>query len=157
MGKELDEFTRLLGEAQKSAVKPQMVWANVKEVDWDNKRMVAIGLIDELEYYDVLLGLGHIDKRPKVGSKCLLGIIGNHSAFTFLIEAEHVEEMTVVSNETELTVKEDGLVVRKANESLKDVLNDFIDEVNKIIVINGTTINKVAVTEIKQRLNTILK
>lgn len=157
MGKELDEFTRLLREAQKAAVRPQMVWATVKSVDWDKKRMVAIGLIDNLEYYDVLLGLGHVHKRPKQGSKCLLGVIGNHSAFTFLIEAEEVQEMLVVSNETQLTVKEEGFILKKGDESLTDVLNDFIDEVNKIVVINGTTIDVPAVTLIKQRLNTILK
>lgn len=153
----LDEFVRLLKEKQKSQTQPQVVWATVKTVDWEKRTMVATGLVDDLEYYDVLLGLGNTYKKPKQGSKCLLGVIGNHSAFTFLIEAESVEEMLVVSGESEMTVKEEGFIIKRADQSLTQVLNDFIDEVNKIVVINGTTINVAAVTLIKQRLNTILK
>ena len=153
----LDEFVRLLKQKQKSEVQPQMVWATVKSVDWEKRTMVAIGLVDDLEYYDVLLGLGHTYKRPKQGSKCLLGVIGNHVAFTFLIEAENVEEMLVVSGQSEMTVKEEGFIIKRADQSLTQVLNDFIDEVNKIVVINGTTINVAAVNLIKERLNTILK
>ncbi|WP_228235939.1 hypothetical protein [Allomuricauda sp. M10] len=152
-----DEFVRLLKEKQKSEIQPQMVWATVKSVDWEKRTMVATGLVDDLEYYDVLLGLGNTYKKPKQGSKCLLGVIGNHSAFTFLIEAESVEEMLVVSGESEMTVKEEGFIIKRADQSLTQVLNDFIDEVNKIVVINGTTINVAAVNLIKQRLNTILK
>jgi len=157
MTKKLDEFVRLLKALQKAEVKPQMVWATVKEVDWKKKQMTAIGLIDNLEYYNVLLGLGHIAKKPKVDSNCLLGVIGNHDAFTFLVEAQEVEEMVVVSDTAEMTIKNDGFIIKKGNESLTNVLNDFIDEVNKIVVINGTTINVAAVTAIKNRLNTILK
>lgn len=134
-----------------------MVMATVKSVDWPNRKMVATGLVDDLEYYDVLLGLGHVDKKPRVGSKCLLGIIGNHEAFTFLVHAAEVEEMVVVSGPTELTINEDGYRIKKGNETLAQVLNDFFDEVMKIIVVNGTTINVPAVTAIKQRLNTVLK
>lgn len=157
MGKELDEFERLFKGHLKSGVKPKMVWATVKEVDWNTKTMTVVSLVDDLEYYDVLLGIGSVYKKPTPGTKCLLGVIGNKDVATFLIEAEAVEEMAYKSDQSEFIIKEDGFVVKKGTETLIEVLNDFIDEVNKIVVIQGNTINKAAVTTIKQRLNTILK
>lgn len=152
----LEEFTRLMKEQGKSAVKPQLVWAKVKEVDWESKTMTATDLVDGLDYFDVLLGIGAVYQKPKLGAKCMLGVLGNKASATFLIEAEAIEETIYISDKTKFVIKENGFVIQQNKESLKSVLNDFIDEVNKIVVIYGNTINKGAVTAIKQRLNTIL-
>lgn len=157
MSKKLDEFVRLMKQGQKAMVKPQMVWAIAGDVDSEKNTMTATGLIDKLEYYDVLLGIGHITKIPKKGAACLLGIIGGHSAFTFLIEAENVTEMKIISDKTNFIINENGYLIKQDEESLTAVLNEFIDEVLKIVVINGRSVNVPALTEIKQRLNTILK
>jgi hypothetical protein len=152
----LDEFIRLQKEQGKKAVKPQLVWAKVKSVNWDAKTMVATDLIDDLDYFDVLLGIGAVYQKPKVGAKCLLGVLGNKASATFLIEAEQIEETIFTNDKTVFEIKENGFVIKQNNESLKSVLNDFIDEVNKIVVIYGNTINVAKVTTIKQRLNSIL-
>ncbi|PKP26196.1 MAG: hypothetical protein CVU03_05015 [Bacteroidetes bacterium HGW-Bacteroidetes-2] len=89
-------------------------------------------------------------------SKVLLGILEKQESAAILVDAETVEELIYKSGASEFTIKEQGYIVKKGNESLKNILNDFIDEVNKIIVVNGTTINVGAVTAIKQRLNTVL-
>lgn len=157
MSKKIDEFVRLLKNGQKANIKPQMVWAIATEINADNNTMTAKGLIDDLEYYDVLLGLGHIDKIPNTGAKCLLGIIGGHSGFTFLIEADSVKEMRVQSKNTNFIVDENGYQITQNQESLTAVLNDFIDEVLKIVVVNGRSVNVPVLTQIKQRLNTVLK
>ena len=133
------------------------IWATVKTVDWDAKTMIAIGLVDDLEYYDVLLGIGSIARKPKVGTKCLLGVIGGKEASTFLIECEEFEEIVFQSNNTQVTISQDGTSISKGNESLISILSDWIDEVSKIVVIQGNTINVAAMQAIKQRLNTILK
>lgn len=152
----LEEFTRLMKEQGKAAVKPQLVWAIVKEVDWDAKTMTATDLLDGLDYFDVLLGIGAVYQKPTIGTKCMLGVLGNKASATFLIDAEAVEETIYTSDKTKFVIQENGFIIKQSEESLKSVLNDFIDEVNKIVVINGNTINKVKVTAIKQRLNTIL-
>ena len=152
----LDEFTRLLKEQGKSVVKPQMIWAKVKTVDWAAKTMTAEDVVDGLDYYAVLLGIGGIYQKPKVGAKCVLGILGNKAAATFLIEAENIEETIFTNRSTIFEIKENGFVIHQNKESLKEVLNDLIDEVNKIVVINGNTINVAKMLAIKQRLNTIL-
>lgn len=152
----LDEFIRLQKEQQKGVVKPQIVWATVKSVDWEAKTMEATSLIDGLDYFDVLLGLGAVYQKPKIGSKCILGVLGNQASATFLIEASEIEETIYTRDNTVFTINETGFIIKQNNESLKTVLNDFMDEVNKIVVIYGNSINKGAVTSIKQRLNTIL-
>lgn len=152
----LDEFVRLQKEQGKSHVKPQLVWAKVKSVDWNSKTMTATDVVDGLDYFEVLLGIGSVYKKPKVGAKCLLGILGNQASATFLIESEFVEETIYTSDKTKFIIKENGFVIQQNNESLKSVLNDFMDEVNKIVVIYGNTINVGKVTAIKDRLNTIL-
>jgi len=156
MSKELDEFTRLLKDRQKASQKPHIVWATVKEVDWLSKQMTATGLLDGLDYYDVQLGLGSFYRKPIVGTKCLLGVIENQSAATFLIEAEAFEEGVWTSENTQLVVKKEGIALNRNGEELLTILNELIDEINKIKVIYGNTVNIAAVTAIKQRLNNVL-
>ena len=113
----------------------------VVEVDWNNKTMTVKGLIDDLEFYDVLLGLRSFYKKPKVGAKCLIGLILNNEAATFLIEAEAVDELFIEVGTSTFKIDANGFLVKRDNETLKKVLNDLIVELNKIIVIQGTSIN----------------
>jgi len=152
-GNKIAEFKRLMQKKAFDQVPIQTMWAIVKEVDWKAKTMDV--LVDGLEVYDVLLGLENEYKKPTVGGKCLIGIIEN-KAGAFLLHASDVSEHKITIKEAVLTVTENGFSVKKGDESLKTVLNDFIDEVNKIVVIEGRTINVAAVTQIKQRLNNIL-
>lgn len=147
------EFKKLMQQKAKDQVPIQTMWAIVKEVDWDAKTMDV--LVEGLEVYDVLLGLENEYRKPVVGSKCLIGIIENKEG-AFLLHADDVEEQRIKIKEAVLTITENGFSIKKGNESIKKVLNDFFDEVSKIVVINGNTINVVKVTAIKQRLNTIL-
>jgi hypothetical protein len=171
-GQELNELTKLLDLKAKGNAKIQTHWAEVVEVDWNNKTMTAKGLADNLEFYDVLLGIGSVYKKPTVGAKCLIGLILNNEAATFLIEAEAVEEVSIAVGDNEVLfdvdklnvtigtstfkIDDSGFLVKRNNETLKKVLNDMIDELNKIIVIQGTSINVPAMNAIKQRLNTVL-
>lgn len=152
----IGDFNNLMAEKMKRSQSVQTVFATVKAVDWNKKTMTATGVIDDLDYYDVLLGLGEIYTKPKVGSRVLIGLINNQGNNSFLIWSEETEEWVHKVGKAEMEMKHDGFVLEAQGESLKKVLNDFIDEVNKIIVVNGTTINVAAVTAIKQRLNRIL-
>lgn len=93
---------------------------------------------------------------PKLNSKVVIGVFPNGKDAVLLSYSE-VEKVYLKIDTTEFEVDADGYSVKRNNEDLKTVLNDYIDEVNKIIVVNGTTINVAATTEIKQRLNKILK
>ncbi|PCI11864.1 MAG: hypothetical protein COB73_00735 [Flavobacteriaceae bacterium] len=156
MSKELDEFDRLLHQRQKEAITAQIIWAKVKSVDWDKKLMIVEGLVDGLEYFDVSLGLSSFYRKPKVGTKCRLGILENKSSASFLIDADEFEEGIFTSGDSVFTIKESGFIIKQGNESLKDIIDDMIDELNKILVIQGNTIDVAAMLAIKLRLSTVL-
>lgn len=169
MSKALEEFKELMQKAAKGQVPIQTEWCTVQEVDWADKTMVATSLLNGLEYFDILLGLGSIYKKPKVGTKVLVGMIANKEA-CFLIDCEAFEEMTIVSDKSLFTIKEEGFIVKQTDESLQKVLNDLIDriddlnkELQKVVVSIGVTPNVPALiaivqqnAQIKQRLNSII-
>jgi hypothetical protein len=152
----IERLNSLLGNKIKNMSEVQTAWCTVKSIDWDKKLMDVVGIVDDLEYYDVLLGLGSEDKKPVIGCTCIIGIIGNESGNSFLIYAEELEEIEIKVGSSLLHVKKDGFILKQNSESLKTVLNDLIDELNKIVVIQGRSINVPAMTLIKQRLNKIL-
>lgn len=153
---EFKRFSELISKRFKEMAEIQTAWVVVKSVDWSEKTMVATGVADELDYFDVLLGLDADYKRPKVGAKAIIGIIDNQPGNSFLIYAEQLEEIEINVGKSLLHIKDNGFILKQGSESFKTVLNDMIDELNKIIVIQGTTINVPAMNLIKQRLNNIL-
>jgi hypothetical protein len=171
-GSNISQLGQTLNNMAKSHVKVQTCWVTVQEVDWNEKTMTAIGLTDELPFYDVQLGVGSFYRKPAVGSMCLIGIIENQDAATFLIDAENVEEAVYTSGESEFTIKLDGFIIQRAGESFKTVLNDFqtqvgklCEELAKVVVLIGTGPDLAAIAAIKQqvdgdikdRFNTIFK
>lgn len=152
----LEAFNELMSQRINELVPVQTAYATCKSVDWQNKTMTAIGLTDDLEYYEVDLGRGAEYKKPKEGALCIIGLIENKPANAFLIDATELEELEIKTGDTEVTVKDTGVKIKRSGEDLRSVLNDMIDEINKIRVIYGNTINVTAMTAIKQRLNNIL-
>ena len=72
---QLDRLYNLLGANAKNQVPIQTAWGVVKEVDWEEKTATILGLIDNLEYYDVSLGIGNTIRKPKINTKCIIGSI----------------------------------------------------------------------------------
>ena len=169
-GSNITEFGKLLNHRSKELIEVQTHWCIVKSVDWDKKFMVATGVVDDLDFFDVNLGIGSIFKKPTLNTKCLIGIINNNIADAFLIECESVDEINFISGNSILTIKDDGFIVKQNQESLKEVLDDLIaqinnlnDEVAKIVVSIGVSPNVPVLVQIKQatiqinnRLNNIL-
>jgi hypothetical protein len=95
MSKGLKELKNLLTHKMKSHVPLQTEWVTVHEVDWDEKTMTGIGLINGLPYHDVLLGLGSVNCKPKIGTSALVGAIHNGEA-CFMISCEELEEIELL-------------------------------------------------------------
>lgn len=170
-GKNIEEFGRLLARNINGKLKVQTHWCNATSVDWQAKTMTATGVSDGLEFYDVSLGLGSFYRKPKLGSLCLIGILENQEASAYLIDLSAFEEAVWYSGGSELTIKEEGFIIKQGDESLKEVLNDWqaqfgklCDELNKVVVSIGVSPNVTSITQIKQevlskingRLNNIL-
>lgn len=127
----LDKLRQTLLEKMKGLVPVQSVWVEVTEVDWEEKTMTAIGLEDDLEYFDILLGLDNISIKPKVGSSCIIGMIDNNGTTPFLLQADEVEDYNIKVSDCELDIQE-GFLLRKENETLRALMVDLISEIRKM-------------------------
>lgn len=115
MSKNLLQLKSLLTDKMKSHVPLQTEWVKVKEVDWEEKTMMAIGESNALEYYDVLLGLGSVNLKPKVGSLALVGAIHNGEA-CFMISCEEIEEIELIDQSGFKVSLNDGLLLINGEE-----------------------------------------
>lgn len=95
MSERLIEFKNLLTNKIKSKIPTQTEWVKVESINWEERTMVAIGEQNGLEYHDVVLGLGSVDVKPKIGSYALIGSINNGEA-CYMIAAEEIEAFEVV-------------------------------------------------------------
>lgn len=154
---ELAIFSKLLHQKITELTPVQTLWGVIQKVDTSKKMITVLLDIDGLELDEVLCGFDGVYRLPKVEAKCLIGLINNQVANGFLIAASDYDEVFLEVGETALKIEKTGYKIDSQNENLKEVLNDMINELNKIIVIQGTSINVVAMNEIKARLNKILK
>lgn len=101
-------------------------------------------------------GSNRLKITPKVGSTVIIGIFkGTEKAV--VLSVSEAETLALQIDSTICEVDASGYKIERNGQNLKTVINDYIDEVNKIVVVNGTTINVAATELIKQRLNQILK
>lgn len=153
-----DQIRKALAEFKKTDA--LVFTATVKAVN-ETAKTITVTDVDDFEFNDVRLAAAEDDKKsvlviPKLESTVLVTMIGNDQNTLFVSKVNEVESILGVIDKTEFKVNESGYQIIRDGESLKTVLNDYIDEVNKIKVIYGNTINVVNTTAIKQRLNKIL-
>lgn len=117
----MDEQLRdALEKWREGAKQAQLRWVTVDKVDKDNRTMDVTGVVDQLEYYNVQLGLGALCIYPKQRTTCLVGIIEGQETDAFLISADEVDE--IVLNDGTLG----GLVkVRELTERLNLIEKDI--------------------------------
>jgi len=163
-GSNIHELVLNMNSMAKSHVKLQTCWAKAESVDWEEKTMTAIGVTDELPFYDIQLGVGSLYRKPKIGTMCLIGLIENQDAAAYLIDADEIEEAIYKSGESELTIKLDGFIIKQGDESFKAVLNDFQTEVGKlceelakVVVLIGTGPDLAAIAAIKTMVDVTIK
>lgn len=117
---------------------------------------------DKTDFFKVSLnaieenGTNKLIVTPALNSKVVIGVFPN-GVDAVILSCSEVDKVYFKKSTTEFEADTDGFMIKRNNENLKAVLNDYIDEVNKIIVVNGTSIDVAATIVIKARLNTILK
>jgi hypothetical protein len=133
-----------------------------KVLDIDGYKSCTVEIAEGLELYDVRLQAttGTINDmaaiKPKVGSVVLVGILENVTTEAFVISFSEVEEVTFKIGTAELVIKNNKIKLEAAGFNLKTELSNFIDEVNKIIVLYGTSPNVAQLTAIKLRFQQML-
>lgn len=161
MSSEIDEFAILTDRKNKKNQVMVLQWAKVISVDWDERTCDAKGVDDDLEFYDILIGAGSIDVKPKIGSLILIGIINNKETTTVLLSAEEIDKVEIKAGNCELTV-DNGFLLKKENETLKKLMVDLLQEIQKMkfTTNTGSTINLVNQLQfmtIEQRFKDFLK
>lgn len=151
-GQNLIELAYNLRKMAQNQVKVQTIWAVVKEVDWDDKTMIATGVSDELDYLDVKLGLGGRNVKPEIGSYCLLGVIENQEAAAFLIEAEQVEEYSLNAGKTVFKSDGEQFSISTEDENLGACMDGLVAEILNIYAPK----NVAKIELIRQRLKKVL-
>ena len=158
----LDKLNKAVTDKIKSFVSVQTIWVEADEIDWEEKTMNAIGVSDDLPYYDILLGLDSILIKPKKGATCLIGLIDNNPTTPFLIWANETEEYSIKVENTELKI-DNGFLLKKENETLAKLMTDLLQEIQKmkfLTVSGGPTtrlINQPKFKEIENRFKELLK
>ena len=158
----LDKLNKAVTDKIKSFVSVQTIWVEADEIDWEEKTMTAIGVSDDLPYYDILLGLDSILIKPKKGATCLIGLIDNNPTTPFLIWANETEEYSIKVENTELKM-DNGFLLKKSDETLAGLMSDLLQEIQqmKVLTTSGgpTTrlINQPKFKEIENRFKELLK
>lgn len=93
--------------------------------------------------------------KPKENSTVTFAVL-NIKKDAHILSVSEVAQLTGALATTKFQIDDKGYTIESDGENLKQVLNDFITEVNKIVVVQGNTINVAAVQAIQKRLNKIL-
>jgi len=93
---------------------------------------------------------------PAEGSAVLVAIIENMKTEAVVIRCSEVAKVKVKIGTLEMTIGAEGLKLNRSDENLQNVLTDLIAEVQKIIVVVGTSPNVETLESIKNRLKKIL-
>lgn len=132
-----------------------VVWGEVLSVNETDERCIVDH--ESLEYKCLLSinASGQVE-IPEPHSKVLIGFIAN-TPTAFVIRTEQVAKLKIRVGEASLIIEKSGFSIASQGENLLSVLTDLIDEVAKIIVVQGTSPNVPALTSIKERTAKILK
>lgn len=94
---------------------------------------------------------------PRVGSYVLVVDLTGDLRNLAVFACSEIDRVNLSIGKTNIVIDNSGTQMEGQNENLSTVLSDFIDEVAKIIVVQGTSPNVSALNTIKQRMKKILK
>ena len=92
---------------------------------------------------------------PKDGSYVLYALIEDSQTEAVVISCSEIEKTVVKIGTTTHEISPDGHSIKRGTDSVKDLMGALIGEIQKIIVINGTSPNVAALELLKQRFNNI--
>jgi hypothetical protein len=157
-----EAFQYLVEFIVKNKLPIQVFVGTVKDVDKENDTC-TIERENRPELFEVRLNaiVDQITDKliiyPQTGSYVLCCLIGNDQTEAAIIKYSEIDSVEIYRAKIKLSLDQEGITMEGDGENLKTVLSDFIGEVSKIIVVNGTSPNVSALGQINPRLNKILK
>src|ERR1035437_5224092 len=129
---EADEFAMLFKRHLNGSMQAHIRWVTCQSVDWDAKTMIAVGISDDLEYYDISLGFGSLIVKPTLNTDCLIAILEGQESVTWVLHASEVDAMVFNGGEN------DGLTNTTELKTQLDKTNELLQAV--ITVLTGSPI-----------------
>ncbi len=111
--------------------------------------------IDDVRLKSVVKAGAKIIFEPAVGSTVLIAAIDNSEQYA-VISVDEVTRFYLDTGTVEFEANTDFLI-GKAGDTLGKLLGDIIDEINKVVVLYGTSPDIAALTAIKNRVNNIFR
>lgn len=93
---------------------------------------------------------------PKVGSNVLLGKIRNSDEYV-LLTVHDISDVVAVVEDVNCHITQDGFLIKKGGDTLKDALVTFIEAVEAIVVIEGRNVDRVKLATAKTKIQNILQ
>lgn len=94
---------------------------------------------------------------PAVGSKVLCIIIENDKKEAAIVKYGEIDSVSIKIGDSIYLVDNAGHKIERGDNNLNDLLADFIAEVQKIIVVQGTSPDVAALEDIKTKIGEVLK
>lgn len=135
--------------------------AQVKSVDEEAMTCDLYDEESELDFYDVRL-------RPVLDGEECMTIIPKVDSWVLAVRIEDSDDWVIVSvgeadkwrlkiGEAVIEQNSTGLLIQKADDTLKQVIELIIQAVEKIVVIQGTNPDYAKLTEALTKLNNVLR
>lgn len=164
MSNNINEFARILGDVanRNGKTNAQVIWARCTSLDWEAKTMEAESVSEGVRYYDVILGNGFTYVRPRIGSLCLIGLIGGERFETFLMDADEVDEVEMKASGVNISTDGTKIEIRNGDHSLKTLIDALFERINEMVFTTnvGPTIklvNAPQFQQLKERFGELLK
>lgn len=133
--------------------------ATITAVNADNTVQVLLSdgsTVDDVRLKSVVKDGGKVVMIPAVDSVILLGAIGNSKEYVVLAVDEVSEVLYEIMGVT-YSVTADGFLIKKNEDTLKDVMLDLIEAVEQIIVLKGRNPDRVKLALAKSKVKNILR
>lgn len=133
--------------------------ATVQSVD--ETEMTCTLFDDDIEIYDVRLrpvlnGNESLTLFPKVGSYVLAVKIEDTEEW-MVIACDEIDKWRLVIGETVIEQSSEGLLIKKQEDTLKEVIQLIIEAVQQIVVLQGTNPDYVKLTQALSKAQNILR
>lgn len=160
MGKSEEIRQRLLEWVAKAGPRPTLL-GKVKSVNESEKTCVLHDDDTKLDYNDVRLrpvldGKESITIFPKTGTWALAVRIESEDDWMIVAVGE-ASKWSLSVGTARIEQDSSGLLIRKGNDTLKDILQMIIESVQQIVVAQGTSPDYAKLIEAMLKVNNLLK
>jgi hypothetical protein len=139
VGKVEDDIKEQLGKFAGKYAPITIMYADVVAINEnDTVKVETVGgdEIDDVRLKSVIKAGNKLILTPKIGSTILIGRIESGEDW-ILISADEVEKVSLLINDLNIEIDENGIMVSKGDDNMKEIFGLIISAVKQIVVLQG--------------------